>query len=438
MSIRVFRVIKTVSIAVSACLFLSCLNPIGIGDKETDKVQWEEYKYAWMALSSLLIYQDSLPEDPYSYDTPYELYQSVNDPYTFYYPPEYAAEFLKLLTTETTGMGVLLDSTYNGYVIKEVIPESPAEEAGVIEGDTLVSIDSVETRGKDLTELDSIIEGTPGETRELRILRDSGQTVIVVTLDTYLAPSVVTDSIDPSTAEISLMLFSDSTTHDKGSYGEMKQALEEFSWADNIILDLRNNLGGDLAQCVDIISMFVPESTQIVRVKDRVYDSSSETYKTTDTLMFSHKEDINVTSNLYILINESTASASELLVSCMMEQRSENTSVIGTTTYGKGCGQAIVQTPLEGLSRITSMLIDPVNSPSYHMTGIEPDIPLSSDEDAYNVAVESIEESSGTAKTLARGRRSSVLQREIESLQSSISSSELLPGVYIRKKLPTP
>lgn len=358
-----------------------CINP-------TETKRDIEFEFCWDALSMMFIFQDRLPADPYVYDTPARLYESVNDPYTKYLLHDQAVSLMTSMTTENGGIGILVDSVGTGYAILVVIPNSPGEAAGLLEGDTIVAADGNLLAGLALSEAREYLRGEIGEEKTLSIKRADDTLDIIVILGTYYAPSVYTDSLDSVTAYIALIMFSETTVHPQGSAGEMGDALDETAWAEYTILDLRDNGGGLLSQCVDITSEFVPEGTEIILVSDRVPVTNYYAV-TQDTILTAAGGGKALDRKLYVLVNGNTASAAEILLSCLQDQRA-STLTVGTVTYGKGSGWRYYWTPEDAMVTVTSVLLTPIIGEGYNLVGITPDIVIDSLGEAQQVAMDEI------------------------------------------------
>jgi carboxyl-terminal processing protease len=359
-------------------------------DVPTNPDVQKEFDFCSFALSVFFIFQERLPANPNVYKTPLELYQSVKDPYTRYLNETQAQSLLNGLTTENGGIGILIDSVATGYVIKQVFKKSPGEKAGLLAGDTIQKADGVSLAGISLDSLPNYTGGPLGSTKVLTIMRTTGLVSISVILGTYLAPSVQTDSLDSNTAYIMLTIFSDSTSHPLGSAGEFADALDKTAWARYTLLDIRHNYGGALGQCVSIVSQFVSNTTKIINVKERDLDSLRPNGFTIENYLYAEYGQKAIDRKFYVLVDDYSASASELLVSCLKDRRSQTVKIVGTKTYGKGSGWTYLDTPQNALVTITMMLFTPIFGTGYNLIGITPDIYVDTTKDAKLVALDLI------------------------------------------------
>ncbi|MBD3315125.1 MAG: PDZ domain-containing protein, partial [Chitinivibrionales bacterium] len=342
-----FIVFAAIAMLTGGCL----LNPTKPSNDRT-----EEFKFCWAVLDAFFIFQQNLPSNPYIYDTPSELYAAVEEPYTYYWPPKRAEYVLRLLTTSSAGIGVVIDSVAPGYLIRAVFDDSPAQRAGLEKRDTIVAVDSQSIALVSVADIDGYLLGDVGEQKKLTIRREDTTITITVTLGYYTAPSVITDTLDSLTAYIALMVFSDSTAVPGGSAAEFSQALDETRWSEYTILDLRGNPGGVLEQCIEITSQFVNEGADLVLSQERYYAEKLDAFLTRSVPWEALDRGKAIGRRFYVLVNENTASASEVLVTALKTYRKNDITIVGTTTYGKARGQGLWDTPERGLAQVTYAL----------------------------------------------------------------------------------
>lgn len=381
--------------------FCSCnLRPL-----DTDRADLQ-YQFAAEALDAYFIYRENLPPDLYAFDTPQALYASVNEPYTEFYTRNEARILASYLTTKTGGIGVRVDSVENGYLIKQVFDDSPGKEAGLLAGDIIIVIDEESVVGISPSELVGRLQGELGSNVLLRVKRGGVNRNITVERGEYTSPSVFVDSVSESVASIILLGFYDVTTVPGGSAEEMAAALAETDWADYTILDLRHNPGGRLDQCVLIAGQLVEDNTPIITSRQRYFDFEKEESVEIEENFIAEGPGTYAERDLLVLVDDYSASASEILVSCLMQR--EKVQVIGSTTYGKGRGQVLIEGPDSVIAKITCMTLTPYgeNQVSYDSIGIVPEIVVDSTEDAFDVALDQIEERSLAKRLIYRdGRR---------------------------------
>jgi len=379
--------------ALAAALMASC---IGIEDLEL-----KQYEFGAEKLDTFFIYRDRLPADMYAFNTPQELYLSLQEPYTGFFSRDSARAYMALLTTSYGGVGFTSDSVYNGQAVIQVFPESPGEKAGLLPNDTITAIGIYSIAGMDMNTLQELIPTEIGVKVVLKVKRGEQLLNISVTIGEFLAPSVYTDSVDESTAYIMLTGFYQETVVQGGSAQEFGEAMAATQWAENTIVDIRSNGGGYVDQCFTILNDLVaPNSPMIVIRSQGINPENGLITLFTDTVLADGDGGTFVNRKLYILVDNWTASASEMMVSCL-RQRS-NVVVIGQTTYGKGCGQALFTDGPGGvMAKVTCMTVHPADAGEpleYNKIGIPPDISVDYSEDAYDVALSTIHGESAAAR----------------------------------------
>jgi C-terminal peptidase prc len=331
----------------------------------------DEFKFAADLLNTFFIFPDSLPKNPFVFATPQLLYASVREPYTKYLPPDSARRFLDKLTSSGVGMGVLLDSTAKGYIVNEVFRNSPAQSAGVMKGDTIDSVDGATVAGRSFGDVAAMVSGAAGNVRTLHVLRGQGAHSIRVTLASFLAPTVFTDSLAPDIGYILITSFFSQTDLPGGTAEEFATALAATANKVFTVLDIRGNPGGEIDQAVSVAGQFIPAGKAIIDIHERFADTVKNTVRTLDTVLVSFEQPSALTRRFVALVDSFTASAAEMLTACLMSNRPD-ISIVGTRTFGKARGQIIEITPDSGLARVTYALLKPVNGAPYDLVGIVP------------------------------------------------------------------
>jgi len=285
------------------------------------------------------------------------------DPYTSYMSEEEIAEFSSSINQNFVGIGVSYVQDGNMATIIHVLKDSPAESAGVQEGDIIISVDGVSVDGKTSSEIKEMVvgeEGTPvllgvkreGVDLEIEIIRGQiDSTVYAYTQDDYVV--------------LEISSFGDN------SYNECIKYLDDLTSYSKIIVDLRNNSGGYQTAVEDIAGLFLPKGTVMMR---QVFaDGDERSYKTSSNTVYTNFEKV------IVLINEDTASAAEVLAIALQEMHSDAT-VVGRASYGKG----VVQTSYalkDGsyLKLTTSKWLSP-NGVWVNGEGVQPDVEVDLDE----------------------------------------------------------
>ncbi len=252
------------------------------------------------------------------------LVNGLEDPYSTYLSNEEYNQFTASIENEYVGIGVSIDNNGAYIFINEVFRGSPAEKAGLISGDVFKSIDGTDVEGVDSNQLVSLVRGEAGSEVVIEVYRGSFDNVLkyTVTRGVIELPDIEYALLDEKIAYIKLNTFS------KTIFDEFSESYNELTkqGATKLIIDVRDNSGGYLDQVMKIIDVFVDDKKPIYQeeAKGKILNKT-----------FGSKEKIDI--DTVILINENSASASELLASAFNEIN--NSQLIGTKTFGKGVAQ---------------------------------------------------------------------------------------------------
>ena len=302
--------------------------------------------------------------------------ESVGDPFTFYYTPEEMARTNSDRVGHYVGIGIQVTCNDEGQiVIIRVFAAGPSKEAGLLSGDIILSADGIELQAftsDELTEAVSHIKGEQGTYVSLIIKRGDELIETKVLRDNVISERVYYGMLDESIGYIELTeFFGDAVS-------EMENAVEKLSeeGAEAIIFDLRGNGGGQLDICLDILDIFLSDSL-IVYTENRA--GERQYYYSDD-----EKNDIP----LAVLIDENSASASEITASALSEN--ERAVLFGSTSYGKGIVQSLYVFPGDGagMQLTTSAYYTPKGN-SIHQVGVMPDYAVESGEVRFSMANES-------------------------------------------------
>jgi len=334
------------------------------------------------------------------------LYNQVDDLYTRYYDPFNAATAMKMYEPANThtGIGANFIINENGsYEFDEIYTNAPAQKAGLSVGDIVVSVNDnpPESEGG----LASIENLSKGDTIVFVVNRDGLEFPVNVILDEFQEPTVHLVKRD-GIPVIIITRFNSNTPNANGTYGEYKEVLDKIKAdksVNSIIVDVRDNPGGNTEHCSSIASEFLSKGDTTYKKITAAADSSIDAsrYVITqkfDTLTYVTQKDGSGKKYYYVfLANERTASCAELLLSAVTNTRSF--PVVGKTTYGKGIGQTVSETFAGGIAIITSSHTIDKNNVSYHKYGIAPDYEISDPNEQLIKAIELAKE--GTAQRTA-------------------------------------
>lgn len=291
------------------------------------------------------------------------LVKSYGDPYTIYMPPEDATMFAQEISGNFSGVGMEVGMRDDIVTVIAPLPESPAEKAGILAGDTLVRINGESTDGMGTDEAVQRIRGEAGTEVTLSIYRKGDEEIrdITIVRQTITIPTSKTE-IKDDTFVIALYSFNAIAEQ------EMQLALREYieSGKKNLILDLRGNPGGYLESAVSIASYFLPLGKVVVR-ENYGDDSKEELHRS-----FGRELGAYAPKKFVVLVDGGSASASEILAGALKEHGVAK--VIGSQTFGKGSVQELVELPDASSLKVTIARWLTPNGNSISGSGVTPDV----------------------------------------------------------------
>lgn len=267
------------------------------------------------------------------------------DPYTVYYSEDDADELKMMITGKYAGIGSIIryHTDKKTTVIAEPYDNMPAAKAGLKCGDALLTVDGIDVKGMSTDSVSNLLRGEPGTKLKLEIERPGVKKPMSVIIEraSISLPSLPYYGILHDS--IGYILF-DSFTENCAK--EMRRAIVDLKGrgAKSFIIDLRGNGGGSLQESVNIVNLFVPKGKTIVTTKGKIKQANEE-YKTT-------REPMDTESPLIILVDGSTASASEILAGSL--QDFDRAVIVGSRTYGKGLVQTTRSLPGNGYLKLTT------------------------------------------------------------------------------------
>ena len=296
---------------------------------------------------------------------------SLNDPYTFFLPPQQNTDFSSSMSGSFAGVGMQIDVKNDVITVVSPLKDTPASKAGIKSGDEVLAIDGVSTSGMDVTTAVDKIRGAAGTVVKLSIYR-AGWTApqdFDVTRAVINVP-IVTTSTQPGG------IFVITTTQFTSSAPDLfRNALRSFvATGDNkLILDLRGNPGGYLDAAVDMASWFLP-SGDVVVTEDYDGHQANIVHRSLGYNIF------NSNLKVVILVDEGSASASEIFADALRYYGVAK--LVGTHTFGKGVVQELFPiTDTTTLKVTVARWLGPDGLQIPH-TGILPDVTATTSEDA--------------------------------------------------------
>lgn len=266
------------------------------------------------------------------------------DPYTVYIP-EKETDNLKFMTTgEYAGIGALITKSGKDIYVSEPYEGMPAQRNDVRAGDIILEVDGKSVSGLSVSDVSTRLKGTPNTTIRLKIKRLGTNKPIE---KEFLREKIQVNPITYSTLvapKVGFVQLSDFT--DKSAM-ELKSAVNKLvkdHQIESLIIDIRNNGGGLIDEAVKIVGYFVPKGSEVVQTKGKS-KFTERTYKTPTEPIFPNL-------NLAILVNRSSASASEILAGAIQDL--DRGLIIGERTFGKGLVQNIRPLGYGGNLKVTT------------------------------------------------------------------------------------
>ncbi|MCS6897844.1 MAG: S41 family peptidase, partial [Nitrospira sp.] len=332
---------------------------------------WERTGYASETYEELKTFSEVLNQIQRHYvdeTKPKELIQgairgmlATLDPHSAYMTPEMYKEMQVETKGEFGGVGIQIGVKDNRLAVIAPIEGTPAHRAGIKAGDFIIKVNDETT--KDLTLMDAVqkMRGPKGSKVSLTVQREGMPEPLVFTLirDTIKIESVKSKIIENNLGYVRLTQFQESTGKD------LAKAIKQFKEqkVQGVIIDLRNNPGGLLTAAVDVSEQFLPSGKLIVYTKSR--DGKKDEW-------FAKGKDQLDNLPLIVLVNEGSASASEIVAGALQDWG--RAVVVGNTSFGKGSVQTILALGDGSGLRLTTARYYTPKGRTIQSTGITPDI----------------------------------------------------------------
>lgn len=284
------------------------------------------------------------------------------DPHSEYLDADEYRDIRISSTGSYTGVGVEISETDGRVIVVTPMIDSPAARSGIRSGDEIIAIDGIAIESGNLRETLGRMRGNPGS--RIRITVQRGDDVIDHTMrrEIVRVASVSYQLMRPSFGYVRLSQFSETTAREvTRAIDEMQE--ESGDMLTGLILDLRNNPGGVLDAAVDVSDLFLNDGV-IVTADGR-----------TDESRFSrtaHRGDVLDGADMVVLVNEGSASASEIVAGALQDH--SRAQILGTSTFGKGLVQTVMPLSRGRAIKLTTSRYYTPSGDSIHETGITPDI----------------------------------------------------------------
>ena len=317
----------------------------------------------------------------------------LGDPYAAYYTQDELKALRESTSGAYQGIGAKLSQDPDSGAIQVVtcFEGTPAQKAGLLPGDILYTVNGTEVTGKDLTDVVSMIKTAEGDQVHIQVARDGEKDYLDFDVERseVSVPTVAYKMMDNKIGYVAISEFDEVTAK------QFQDALADLDeqGMDKLIIDLRNNLGGLLDTCCEMLRQILPEG-RIVYTEDK--DGNQEEYNCDGAHAFKKP--------LVVLVNGYSASAAEIFSGAVKDYGIG--TLVGTKTFGKGIVQRIVGLQDGTAVKLTISKYFTPNGTDIHQKGIEPDVTVELDESLKNKVTITEEEDNQLQKAI------SILQEE--------------------------
>lgn len=310
-------------------------------------------------VDELYLYSDEVSDEELEDGILKGYVNALGDPYSVYYNEEETKELYESTEGEYYGIGAVFSQNINTKIVTAVqIYDGPAKEAGMKEGDILYKVNGEDVSTDDISETVKKIKGEENTKVELTMIRGDEQEEVTldITRRKIEVKTVVAEMKEDGIGYLQITQF------DSVTLKQFNVAMEELKvqGMKGLVVDLRSNPGGSLDTVVNILDTLLPEGTI-------VYTENKNGRKDVFT---SDKEECDLP--MAVLVNEYSASASEIFAGAIQDY--EKGPIVGTTTYGKGIVQQIVDLRDGTAMKVTISEYFTPNGRNIHGKGIEPDV----------------------------------------------------------------
>ena len=301
--------------------------------------------------------------------------EATGDPYTNYLVNDETAAIDETMTGSFGGIGAELRSENNRVIISNTREGTPAQKIGLQENDAILKVNGEDMEGKSISYVVSKVRGEVGTDVTLTIQRGTQELEVKITR-AKIAIETVKGTVDSSDATIGHVQIN---SFAKNTAKEVEKAVTDLreKGVKKFIFDVRYNPGGLLDQAIMIANMFVDEGKTILNVENR--DGQIKSYNASKDY-----GTFKITEPYVLLVNEGSASASEILAAALKE--SADAKLIGKKTYGKGTVQSVIEVGDNAELKYTIAKWLTPNKTWIHKTGIEPTEEVSMP-DYYNITI---------------------------------------------------
>lgn len=342
------------------------IDEVLLANKETpttNSADFEPFWKTWNLINEKYVSPEKATDQDRVYGAIQGLMESLNDPYSVFFPPAEAKSFEEQIAGNFGGVGMEVDIKDKVLTVVAPLKDTPAYKAGIKSGDKILKIDKTIATGLSTDEAVKLMRGEKGTTVVLTILHEGDKEPVEIKIvrDIINFPTIDTELRKDGIFVIKLYSFSAT------SPGLFRNAIKEFanSGTDKLLLDLRGNPGGYLDAAVDMASWFLP-SGKVIVTEDYGKNGSPDSYRSKGYDLF------NDNLKFVILIDGGSASASEILAGAMQDYK--RATLVGSQSFGKGSVQETMKVTPDTLLKITIAKWLTPNGTSISAKGLTPDV----------------------------------------------------------------
>lgn len=337
---------------------------------ETTSTDFEPFWKVWNILKEKSINTKDITDEDRMWGATQGLASSFKDPYTVFFPPEENRLFNDSIRGSFGGIGAEVGIKDNFLTIIAPLKDTPAWKVGLKSGDIIIKIGDMDSSGMSIDKAIGLIRGEKGTVVDLTIFREGEKRnrVFSITRDIVEIPTIDTELRSDNIFVIKFYSFSENSAR------LFNEALTSFvdSGSKKLILDLRGNPGGYLDSVLLIASQFIEEG-KVIAIEDFGNLKERETYRSFGPKII--KQDIN----LVVLVDQGSASASEILAGALQDHNKG--TIVGERTFGKGSVQELVKVTDDTSLKVTIAKWLTSKGISISENGLEPDIKVPITED---------------------------------------------------------
>ena len=284
---------------------------------------------------------------------------SLGDEYTEYIPADEMKEYTESIMGNFVGIGIYMIQNTEKNLVQVLSPirESPAEKAGIKAGDLITKVNGVSYTADQMTEMSKTIKGEEGSNVTIEVLRGEQTLTFEVTRAKVNTNPIYSEKLENNIGYLEITSFDEGVAEDfKSKYLALKE-----QGIKGLVIDLRDNGGGIVDEALKIVDYIVPKNQTTLITVDK--DGKEEVSKS--------KEDRLVEEPVVVLVNSSSASASEIMAGALKDLKCA--TIVGTKTYGKGVIQQLLTLSNGAGLKITVEEYYTPNKTKINKVGITPD-----------------------------------------------------------------